>query len=69
MESSVVELIQELNEFLSVNRHHLTGEEIVLLNRIIEELKKANESRLDPGMYLAYVLRISELILRLFEMN
>lgn len=68
METSV-ELIQELEEFLSVNRHYLTGEDIILLNQVIEELKKVDKSSLDPAECLMHLAQISDLILKLFEVN
>lgn len=64
---TTVELVRELKEFLSENRHHLTGEEIVLLDQVIEELKKVDESRIDPSEYLSHAIRVSELILKLFD--
>lgn len=64
-----LELIQELEEFLSVNRHYLTGEDIRLLTRVIEELKKVDESSLDPVECLLHLAKISELALKLFEVN
>jgi len=64
-----LELVQELLEFLEKNRHRLTGEDIVLLNRVIVELRRAEESSLNPDQCLLYLVRVGELILKLFEMN
>lgn len=64
-----LELIQELEEFLLVNRHCLTGEDIRLLNRVIEELKKVDKSSLDPVECLSHLAKISELALKLFDIN
>ena len=64
-----MELVEELLKFLEENRHCLSGEDIVLLNRVIEELRRAEESSLNPGQYFIYVVRFAELILKLFDMN
>ena len=63
------ELVQDLTEFLEKNRHRLTGEDIVLLNRVIDELKRAGESPLSLDQYFTYAVRFSEMILKLFDMN
>jgi len=64
-----MELVEELLKFLEENRHYLSGEDIILLNRVIEELRRAEESSINPDQYLLYAVRIGELILKLFNMN
>lgn len=64
-----MELVEELLKFLEENRHYLPGEDIILLNRVIEELRKAEESSINSDQYLLYAVRIGELILKLFNMN
>lgn len=64
-----MELVEELLKFLEENRHCLSGEDIVLLNRVIEELKRAEKSLLNPDQCILYLVRVSELILKLFDVN
>lgn len=69
METNKVELIQELKSYLDKNRHCLTGDEVKLLNRVIEELKKVDDRSANFNDSLLSVVRVTELIMKLFEMN
>lgn len=64
-----LELIQKLREFLSVNRQYLTGEEIKLLDGVINELKKVDKSPLNLVESLLHLATICELLLKLFKIN
>lgn len=69
METNNEELIQELKSYLTMKRQCLTGYEIDLLNRVIKELEVVDKSCSDPVDCFFRIIRISELVLKLFDIS
>jgi hypothetical protein len=69
METNNEELIQELKSYLTMKRQCLTDDEIDLINRVIEELEMVDKSCSDPTDCIFRIIRISELVLKLFDFS
>lgn len=69
METYNEELIQELKSYLTMKRQCLTDYEIDLINRIIKELEMVDKPCSDPADCLFRIVRISELVLKLFDFS